>query len=90
MDQLQYRSLDYGGLLTEFFRGHACHALEEFGQKRGVGEIHVVTDAGDGLVGVLEVDFDAGDQGIVNPLLGTLAAHLPDDGAHVAGREAQA
>ena len=77
-------------LLAEFFRGHACHAFEEFGQERGVGEIHVVADAGDGLVGVLEVDFDAGDQGVVNPLFGALAAHLLDDCAHVSRCETQA
>ena len=68
----------------------ACHALEELGEEGGIGEIHLIADGGNGLVGVFEVDFDAGDQGIVNPLLGALAAHLLDDGAHVTGCEAQA
>jgi len=69
--------------------GEARHALEELGEERRVGEVHLVADGGDGLVGVHQVNLDAGDQGVVDPLLATLAAHLLDDGAQVAWREAQ-
>ena len=75
---------------AELTRRLACHALEELGEERGIGEIKLITDAGNGLVAVLEFNLDAGDQGIVYPLLGTLAAHLANDGAHVTWREAQA
>ncbi len=67
----------------------ACHALEELGKERLIGKIHVIGDLGDGFVAVLEVYLDAGDQSIVNPLLGALAAHPGDDGAQVSWRETQ-
>ena len=66
----------------------ACHALEELGEEGGIGEIHLIADGGNGLVGVFEFNFDAGNQGIVYPLLSALAAHLTNDCTHVTRREA--
>ena len=67
----------------------ACHSFKEFGHEGRIGKIQVIGDAGDRFVAVLEVNLDAGDQGIVDPLLGTLAAHAADDSAQVAWRETQ-
>lgn len=49
------------GSLAELAWGHARHALEEFGEKRLVGEIHIIADAGDGLLGVQQVNLYACD-----------------------------
>ena len=76
-------------LVAEMAGGHACHALEKLDEERRVGEVHLVGDVGDGFVGVLEVNLDAGHQCLVNPLFGCLAAHLLDHGAQVARRDAQ-
>ncbi len=77
-------------LLAELAWSHARHALEEFGQKRLVGEVHIIADAGNGLLGVQQVDFDARDQCLVNPLFGTSATCLLDHSAQVTWGDAQA
>ena len=76
--------------ILELGGGLACHALEEFTEERRVGEIEFIADEGNGFARVLEFNLDARGQGFVNPLLGALAAHLLDDGAQVARRDAQA
>ena len=75
-------------LVAKFKWGGTGHAFEKLGEKRRVGKVHLIADAGNGHVGVFERDFDASDQGIVNPLLGASAAHLLDQGAQVAWRQA--
>lgn len=78
------------GLPSEAGGGHARHSLEELDHERWIGKIHVVCNVRNGFVAVLELDLDASDKGIVDPLLGTLAAHLSDDGAHVTWCDTQA
>ena len=78
-----------GRSVAELLGSHSRHAFKKLGEKRLVGEIHVVANAGDGLAGVAQVDLDARDQCLVDPLLGTLAACLLDHRAQVTGRDAQ-
>ena len=69
-----------------FQRGHAGEALEEFGEKGGIGEVEVFADLEDGVVTVAKEHLCLGDEGTVDPVLGGGAAGLTDDGAKVALR----
>ena len=77
-------------LLSVFLGSKSSEALEVFREEGGIGEVEVVGNAGDGLVGVHQLDFYAHDEGAVNPFLGSDAAGLADDGAEVALSEAEA
>ena len=50
--------------------------------------MHLLGDLRGRLVGVAQFNFDAGDEGSVNPVFGGGAAGLSDDGGEVALREA--
>lgn len=62
--------------LTIVLCGEASHALKVLAEKGGIGEVHLVGYLGCTLVGVAQLYLYARDDGIVNPLLGGLAADL--------------
>ena len=71
-------------------RRHARHTLEVLAEERGVGEVHLVGYLGRTLVGMAQLHLDTCHDGVVNPLLGSLAADLLHQCAHVAGRQEEA
>ena len=61
----------------------AYETLEVFAKEGRIGEIEIIGNTGNGLVGVHEFHFDTGDEGAVNPFFSGDAAGLADDGAQI-------
>ena len=72
-----------------FTRCHACKAFEELREEGRVGKVCVVGDLCYSLVGVSELYLDMGEQRLIDPFLRRPSADLTDEGADVAGREAE-
>ena len=58
-------------------------AFKVLAEERGIGEVQFVGNLGDGLTGMHEFHFDAGDEGAVDPFLGSHTAGLADDGTQI-------
>ena len=69
--------------LPELRGSHVGEALEIFGEEGGIGEVHLLGNLGDGLVGMAQLHLDTGDEGKVNPLFCRRTTCLADDGAEV-------
>jgi len=71
----------------ELCGSHVGEAFEVFGEEGGIGEVHLLGNLGDGLVGMSQLHLDAGDEGKVNPLFCRRTTCLADDGAEVTLRQ---